>query len=111
MAPLTRNRARHEDGVPTDLAVEYCRHSAAAGHDAGGRITLRFRHLGRVSHVSLHSGGQAPVGPSASRRKTRVYDGERFEAAWQEAALNAPDNTTFSGGGAESYVDCPALAG
>jgi len=36
-----------------------------AVHGAGGRIFAQLCHAGRVSHVSLQSGGAAPVAPSA----------------------------------------------
>ena len=47
-----------------------------AVHDAGGKICMQLWHVGRVSHTSLQTGGQAPV--SASDRpyqnKTTVKD-------------------------------------
>lgn len=34
-------------------------------HELGGRIVIQLWHVGRISHVSLQEGGQAPVAPSA----------------------------------------------
>lgn len=44
-----------------------------AVHAAGGRIVCQLWHVGRVSHVDLQPGGQAPVAPSAIAAKTKTY--------------------------------------
>ena len=41
-------------------------------HAAGGKIVMQLWHVGRVSHVALQPGGQAPVAPSAITAKTRT---------------------------------------
>ncbi len=44
-----------------------------AVHAAGGKIVTQIWHVGRVSHVDLQAGGQAPVAPSAIAAKTKTY--------------------------------------
>ena len=44
-----------------------------AVHKAGGKIVVQLWHVGRVSHVDLQEGGQAPVGPSAIAAKTKTF--------------------------------------
>lgn len=39
---------------------------------AGGKIVVQLWHVGRVSHVDLQPGGQAPVAPSAITAKTKT---------------------------------------
>jgi N-ethylmaleimide reductase len=41
-------------------------------HAVGGKIVVQLWHVGRVSHVDLQPGGQAPVAPSAIRAKTKT---------------------------------------
>jgi N-ethylmaleimide reductase len=43
-----------------------------AVHAAGGQIVVQLWHVGRVSHVDLQPGGQAPVAPSAIAAKTKT---------------------------------------
>ncbi len=43
-----------------------------AVHAAGGQIVVQLWHVGRVSHVDLQPGGQAPVAPSAITAKTKT---------------------------------------
>ncbi|WBY00027.1 alkene reductase [Ramlibacter tataouinensis] len=44
-----------------------------AVHARGGRIVTQLWHVGRVSHVELQPGGQAPVAPSAIAAKTKTF--------------------------------------
>lgn len=44
-----------------------------AVHEKGGRIFLQLWHVGRISHVSLQPGGQAPVAPSAIPAKAQTF--------------------------------------
>ena len=44
-----------------------------AVHARGGCIVTQLWHVGRVSHVSLQPGGEAPVAPSAITAKSRTY--------------------------------------
>jgi len=43
-----------------------------AVHADGGKIVVQLWHVGRVSHVDLQPGGQAPVAPSAITAKTKT---------------------------------------
>ena len=49
-----------------------------AVHARGGHIFLQLWHVGRVSHVALQPGGQAPVAPSAIVAKTKTFVGGKF---------------------------------
>jgi N-ethylmaleimide reductase len=54
----------------------------SAVHRQGGAIAAQIWHVGRISHVRLQPGGQAPVAPSPSVAQTRVYvAGEGFAPA------------------------------
>ena len=44
-----------------------------AVHAEGGKIIAQLWHVGRVSHVSLQPGHQAPVAPSALQAQTKTY--------------------------------------
>jgi N-ethylmaleimide reductase len=44
-----------------------------AVHARSGRIVCQLWHVGRVSHVDLQPGGQAPVAPSAIPARTKTY--------------------------------------
>ena len=46
-----------------------------AVHERGGRIVVQLWHVGRISHVSLQPGGQAPVSSTARRANTKTYVG------------------------------------
>jgi N-ethylmaleimide reductase len=52
-------------GIHSDEQVRGWRGVTDAVHAAGGLIFLQLWHVGRVSHVSLLPGRQAPVAPSA----------------------------------------------
>jgi len=58
-----------------------------AVHAGGGRIFLQLWHVGRVSHVDLQPGGQAPVAPSAIRAKTKTFVGGTFTDVSEPRAL------------------------
>lgn len=44
-----------------------------AVHEKGGKIIAQIWHVGRVSHVSLQPGNQAPIAPSPILAKTKTY--------------------------------------
>ena len=44
-----------------------------AVHAKGGTIVIQLWHTGRVSHTSFQKDGQAPVGPSAIRARTKTF--------------------------------------
>ncbi|QDO98414.1 alkene reductase [Ferrovibrio terrae] len=58
-----------------------------AVHAKGGNIFLQLWHVGRVSHVDLQPGGQAPVAPSAIRAKTKTFVGGTFVDVSEPRAL------------------------
>jgi N-ethylmaleimide reductase len=93
-------------GIYSDEQVTGWRRVTGAVHDAGGRIVLQLWHVGRISHVSLQPGGQAPVSSTARRAdaKTLTKDGfvpvsapralrteeiPAIVACFRKAALNA----------------------
>ncbi len=60
-------------GCYTDDQVRGWQSVTNAVHAAGGTIVVQLWHTGRVSHTSFQTGGQAPVGPSAVRAKTKTF--------------------------------------
>ncbi|PTM41104.1 alkene reductase [Bosea sp. 124] len=58
-----------------------------AVHAEGGKIVAQLWHVGRVSHVSLQPGGQAPVAPSARVANTKTYIASGFAAVSPPRAL------------------------
>jgi N-ethylmaleimide reductase len=58
-----------------------------AVHAKGGKIFLQLWHVGRVSHVDLQPGGQAPVAPSTIRAKTKTFVGGTFVDVSEPRAL------------------------
>jgi N-ethylmaleimide reductase len=65
-------------GIHSPEQVEGWRGVTNAVHAKGGRIFLQLWHVGRVSHVSLQPGGQAPVAPSAIKANTKTFVGGTF---------------------------------
>lgn len=61
-----------------------------AVHAQGGKIAAQLWHVGRVSHVSLQPGHEAPVAPSALQAKTKTYIESGFAdvSAPRELALH-----------------------
>jgi len=59
-------------GIWSDEQVQAWKPVTAAVHAAGGKIFMQLWHVGRVSHVDLQPGGQAPVAPSAITAKTKT---------------------------------------
>ena len=59
-------------GLWSDEQVTAWKAVTDAVHAAGGRIVVQLWHVGRVSHVDLQPGGQAPVAPSAITAKTKT---------------------------------------
>lgn len=74
-------------GIYTDEQVAGWRQVTDAVHAKGGRIFLQIWHTGRVSHVSVQPGGQAPVAPSAIRAETKVFAGGTFVDVSEPRAL------------------------
>jgi N-ethylmaleimide reductase len=59
-------------GCYTDAQVKGWKKITDAVHAKAGTIVVQLWHTGRVSHTSFHD-GQAPVGPSAIRAKTKIF--------------------------------------
>jgi N-ethylmaleimide reductase len=59
-------------GIWSDKQVVAWNKITDAVHAVGGKIVMQLWHVGRVSHVDLQPGGQAPVAPSAIRAKTKT---------------------------------------
>jgi N-ethylmaleimide reductase len=62
-----------------------------AVHERGGRIVVQLWHVGRISHVSLLPGGQAPVSSTARRANGKTYVGGAFEPVSQPRALRTDE--------------------
>ena len=60
-------------GLHTDEQVAAWRVVTDAVHARGGHIVTQLWHVGRISHVDLQPGGQAPVAPSAIAAKAKTY--------------------------------------
>jgi N-ethylmaleimide reductase len=56
-------------------------------HARGGRIVVQLWHVGRISHVSLQPGGQAPVSSSARPASTKTYVAGGFATCSPPRAL------------------------
>jgi N-ethylmaleimide reductase len=78
-------------GIHTPAQVEGWRGVTQAVHAAGGRIVLQLWHVGRVSHVSLQPGGQAPVAPSAIAAGTKTFTATGFADTSLPRALDAAE--------------------
>ena len=74
-------------GIHTQAQVEGWRLVTEAVHARGGCIALQLWHVGRVSHVSLQEGGQAPVAPSAVHGTISTFTNEGFEPTSPPRAL------------------------
>lgn len=59
-------------GIWSDAQVAAWKPVTDGVHAAGGKIVMQLWHVGRVSHVDLQPGGQAPVAPSAITAKTKT---------------------------------------
>ena len=59
-------------GIWSEAQVQSWKPVTAGVHAAGGHIFMQLWHVGRVSHVDLQEGGQAPVAPSALTAKTKT---------------------------------------
>ena len=59
-------------GIWSDEQVAGWKQVTDSVHAAGGKIVMQLWHVGRVSHVELQPGGQAPVAPSAIQAKTKT---------------------------------------
>ncbi|MCB1353635.1 MAG: alkene reductase [Rhodobacteraceae bacterium] len=74
-------------GIHSEAQVAGWKKVTDAVHAKGGRIVIQIWHVGRVSHVSLQPGGQAPVAPSALAAESRTFDGNGFVPTSEPRAL------------------------
>lgn len=65
-------------GIYSPAQVAGWKKVTEAVHAKGGKIAIQLWHVGRVSHVSLQEGGQAPVAPSAIAAQSKTFDGTQF---------------------------------
>ena len=59
-------------GIWNDQQVTAWKRVTGSVHAAGGKIVMQLWHVGRVSHLELQPGHQAPVAPSAITAKTKT---------------------------------------
>jgi N-ethylmaleimide reductase len=60
-------------GCYTDDQVSGWKKVTDAVHAKSGTMVVQLWHTGRISHTSFQKDGQAPVGPSAIRAKTKTF--------------------------------------
>jgi len=78
-------------GIHDAAQVAGWRRVTDAVHAAGGRIVVQLWHVGRISHVSLQPGGQAPVSSTARRAETKTFTSEGFVPVSTPRALRAEE--------------------
>jgi len=74
-------------GIHSAAQVAGWRRITDAVHARGGRIVVQLWHVGRISHVSLQPGGQAPVSASARPANTKTYIAGGFATCSPPRAL------------------------
>jgi N-ethylmaleimide reductase len=62
-----------------------------AVHARGGRIVIQLWHVGRISHVSLQPGGQAPVSSTAVAARGKTYIAGGFAEVSAPRALRTDE--------------------
>ncbi|MWB78621.1 alkene reductase [Pseudooceanicola sp. 216_PA32_1] len=78
-------------GIHTTGQVAAWRKVTDAVHAAGGRIVIQLWHVGRISHVSLQPGGQAPVSASAVPAGVKTFTANGFEETSPPRALTVEE--------------------
>ena len=78
-------------GIYSATQVAGWRTVTDAVHAAGGRIFAQLWHVGRISHVSLLPGGQAPVAPSPISAKSQTFTASGFADASEPRALETEE--------------------
>ncbi len=74
-------------GIHSTEQVAGWRRVTDAVHEVGGKIVCQLWHVGRISHVSLQPGGQAPVSSTARRAETKTFTRRGFEPVSAPRAL------------------------
>jgi N-ethylmaleimide reductase len=93
-------------GIFNAAQVAGWRQVTDAVHAQGGRIVVQLWHVGRISHVSLLPGGQAPVSSTARPARGKTFTSEGFVDCSPPRALA----TAEMPGIVESYRVAAALA-
>ena len=93
-------------GIHSAEQVAGWRRVTDAVHAQGGRIVVQLWHVGRISHVSLQPGGQAPVSSTARAANTKTFTSDGFVPCSTPRAL-ATDEIP---GVVESYRQAARLA-
>jgi N-ethylmaleimide reductase len=93
-------------GIFNAAQVAGWRRITDAVHAQGGRIVVQLWHVGRISHVSLQPGGQAPVSSTARPAKGKTFTADGFVDCSVPRALA----TAEMPGIVESYRVAAALA-
>jgi N-ethylmaleimide reductase len=78
-------------GIHNDAQVAGWRRVTDAVHAAGGKMVVQLWHVGRISHVSLQPGGQAPVSSTARRANTKTFTAKGFEDVSTPRALRTDE--------------------
>jgi N-ethylmaleimide reductase len=78
-------------GIHSGEQVAGWRRVTEAVHEAGGRIVIQLWHVGRISHVSLQPGGQAPVSSSAIVAKGKTFTKDGFVPTSAPRALRTDE--------------------
>jgi N-ethylmaleimide reductase len=78
-------------GIYNTAQVAAWRHITESVHAAGGKIVVQLWHVGRISHVSLQPGGQAPVSSTARHANTKTFTAKGFEAVSEPRALRTDE--------------------
>jgi N-ethylmaleimide reductase len=74
-------------GIHNAAQVAGWRRLTDAVHLRGGRIVVQLWHVGRISHVSLQPGGQAPVSSTARPATTKTFTADGFVVCSPPRAL------------------------
>lgn len=78
-------------GIHSAAQVAGWRAITDAVHAEGGRIVVQLWHVGRISHVSLQPGGQAPVSSTARAAKGKTYIAGGFAEVSAPRALRTDE--------------------
>ena len=93
-------------GIFNAAQVAGWRRITDAVHAEGGRIVIQLWHVGRISHVSLQPGGQAPVSSTARVANTKTFTSDGFVPCSTPRALSTDEIP----GVVESYRHAARLA-
>jgi N-ethylmaleimide reductase len=78
-------------GIYSPEQVAGWRRVTDAVHAQGGKIVIQLWHVGRISHVSLQPGGQAPVSSTARAANGKTFTKDGFVPVSTPRALRADE--------------------